>query len=114
MPFIHTKVNCPLPKETEEKIASELGAAISLLPGKSEQWLMLQFEENCRLYFRGGKEEKIAFVNVKVYGDLDAAGCDRLTGRITAVLQGALAISPDHIYIAYEKTDTWGWSGENF
>lgn len=114
MPYIHTKVNCPLPAEKEEKIAGELGKAISLLPGKSEQWLMLQFEDNCRLWFRGKKDEKIAFVNIKVYGGADAASYDRLTGKITAVLQDALSISPDHIYVSYDETENWGWNGENF
>ena len=114
MPFIQTKVNCSLPKEKEEALAAELGKAISLLPGKSEQWLMLQFEENCRLYFRGARDEKIAFVNVQVYGGADASSYDRLTGRITALLNDTLGIAPDHVYVAYAETENWGWNGADF
>lgn len=114
MPFIHTRTNCPITPEQEEKLTAALGSAISLLPGKSEQWLMLQFEDRCRMHFRGKGDEKIAYVNVKVYGGADAGSYDRLTGKITALLREHLAIAPDHVYVSYDETEHWGWMGENF
>ena len=46
MPMIDTKVSVPISTETEERMKEQLGKAIVLLPGKSEKWLMLRFEEN--------------------------------------------------------------------
>lgn len=44
MPYIHTKVSNEISPEQEKSLKTQLGEAISLLPGKSEQWLMLDFE----------------------------------------------------------------------
>ena len=114
VPFIHTRVNRPISKEAEQTLAKAYGEAISLLPGKSEQWLMLQFEENCRLWFRGQNENAQAFVQVQAFGKNNAAACDALTARICALLEEHLHISPENINVRYDETALWGWNGANF
>lgn len=114
MPFIHTRVNRPIAKETEAALAKAFGEAITLLPGKTESWLMLQFEENCRLWFKGSNQEPVAFVQVQVFGKNDASACDALTGRISSLLENYLQIAPENIYVKYEETNLWGWNGANF
>lgn len=113
MPFIHTRTNRPISKETEKKLAQELGQAVALI-GKSENWLMLQFEENCRLYFKGDSNIPLAFVNVRLYGKAGSKAYEKLTERITVLLEEALSIPRDGIYVAYEETEHWGWNGSNF
>ncbi|MBR1584596.1 MAG: hypothetical protein IJ662_03550 [Clostridia bacterium] len=112
MPFIHTKVNRPIDQNQEKKLAKELGRAITLL-GKSEQWLMLQFDDNCRLYFKGDSQKPLAFVNVKLLGQAGKEKYNSLTGEITRILSETLSIAPDGIYVEYDETDHWGWNGEN-
>lgn len=114
MPFIHTRVNRPIDKETEKELTQALGKAISLIPGKSESWLMLQFEENCHLYFRGEGDAAMAFVNVKSFGKASPAAYEKLTAEITRILQEKLSVSPDCIYVQYDEIDHWGWNGGNF
>ncbi|MBE5783168.1 MAG: hypothetical protein E7329_07645 [Clostridiales bacterium] len=114
MPFIHTKVNRPIAKETEQELSRRMGQAISLLPGKNESWLMLQFEENCHLYFKGDNSKGLAFVNVKLFGASTDAAYENLTAEITRILQDTLSISPDCIYVQYDEIDHWGWNGSNF
>lgn len=114
MPFIHTRVNRPIAKEQEAALAKAFGEAISLLPGKSEQWLMLQFEENCRLWFRGQNEQAQAFVQVQTFGKNNPSACDALTDRICSLLEEHLHISPENIYVRYDETTLWGWNGANF
>ncbi len=114
MPCIQTKVSVPIPAETEEKLKTRFGKAIALLPGKSEEWLMLTFEDNCRLYFQGKKEPGAAFVAVKLYGKAGNGAYDALTKELTAIVSEELRIRPDRIYIQYEETDHWGWNGGNF
>ena len=43
MPCIQTKVSVKMTEQQEKTIKTELGKAISLIPGKSENWLMLTF-----------------------------------------------------------------------
>lgn len=114
MPFIQTKVNVKVSKEKEEAIKSKLGKAIELLPGKSESWLMLSFEEDCTLYFKGKEDQPIAFVEVKLFGKAGKDAYDRLTAAISDILHQELGISPDHVYVKYEEVPYWGWNGHNF
>ena len=44
MPFISTKTNVTVTKEKETQLKERLGQAISIIPGKSESWLMLAIE----------------------------------------------------------------------
>ena len=113
MPFIHTRVNKPVTPAQEEQMARDMGKAITLL-GKSEQWLMLHFEENCRLYFRGGNDQALAFINVKLLGTSGRPRYNDLTQELTRIVSDALDISPDGVYVAYDETDFWGWNGANF
>lgn len=114
MPMMDTSVSVPLSAEAEERLKKEFGKAISLLPGKSEQWLMVRFEEKARLWFQGDNQQPAAFVEVKVFGSLDPAACDKLTARITEILEKELSIPPKRIYVKYEPVSVWGWNGANF
>lgn len=114
MPCIATKTNAAIGAEKEKILKEEFGKAISLLPGKSESWLMLTFEENSHIYFRGKGEEKLAYVEVSVFGSAPADAYERLTKEITGILCRELGISPDGIYVKYSETQHWGWNGGNF
>ncbi len=114
MPMITTRVNRPISKETEKKLAKAYGEAISLLPGKTEKWLMLDFAENCRLGFHGENDAPQAFVHLQVFGGSGAAAYNALTGRICALLEREMHIAPENVYVRYDETAHWGWNGENF
>lgn len=112
MPFININTNVLVSKEQEVAVKSRLGKAIELIPGKSENWLMVGFEPERPLYFRGSDSERIAFVEVSVYGRISRPAADQLTSAITAILEQELAIGQS--YIKYEEAEIWGWNGSNF
>ncbi|MBE5960843.1 MAG: hypothetical protein E7256_05585 [Lachnospiraceae bacterium] len=114
MPFINTKTTVKISKEQEETIKSRLGEAIELIPGKSEAWLMVGFEDEYSLYFKGQASEKIAFVEVKIFGKADDAAYDKLTAAICNIYKEVLMIPGDKIYVKYEEVSQWGWNGMNF
>ena len=114
MPFIDTKVSVTIDEEKERELKSRLGEAISLIPGKSESWLMTGFEDNYHLYFKGDNSKPTAFVEVKVFGSENPSAFDALTAKITEILGDVLGIEPDRIYIKYEAVSNWGWNGNNF
>ncbi len=114
MPFINTKVNVEISDEKEKELKERLGKAIEIIPGKSEQWLMLGFEDNVRLYFRGDNNCKIAFVEVKVFGNENKNAFNALTGEICKIYNEVLDIDPDKVYVKYEAVANWGWNGSNF
>ncbi len=113
MPFINTKYSQDITAEQETELKSALGSAVSAL-GKTESWLMLGFEKNCDLYFRGEKSEKITFVDVSVYGSVSPAACEKMTAEICSLYARVLGVPADKIYVKYSSTDNWGWNGGNF
>jgi hypothetical protein len=106
MPSIQTKVNIPISKEQETKLKTKFGKAIELLPGKTERWLMLTFEDNCRMYFQGNDEPGIALVDVKLFGKASAEDYEKLTSALTQSLEEVLGISPSRL--CQEKFAIWG------
>jgi len=114
MPFINSKVNIKILPEQETQLKTKLGKAIELIPGKSESWLMLAFEDDCKLYFKGENSCKIAYVEVKVFGAEDKVAFEKMTVAICEIYNEVLGIAPDKIYVKYETVSNWGWNGKNF
>ncbi len=113
MPFIDSKVSISMTQEQEQELKKRLGQAISLIPGKSESWLMTGFQDNYHLYFRGDNSQPVAFVEVKVFGRENPSAFAALTAKICEIFGDVLGIAPDHIYIKYEAVAHWGWNGGN-
>lgn len=114
MPFINTKISTKITKEQEVEVKTLLGQAITTIPGKSESWLMLGFEDEYSLYFRGDNTVPMAFVEVSVFGAENKQAFSALTGKICDIYGKVLGIPADHIYVKYEATTNWGWNGGNF
>lgn len=114
MPYIDSKINVSITKEQEKEIKTRLGQAITILPGKSEAWLMLGFQPEYSMYFKGEDGVPMAFVDVSIMGSEDPEGFERLTGAICTIFNEVLGIAPDYVYVKYTAVKNWGWNGRNF
>ena len=113
MPYIVVKTNKEITKEKELKIKERLGEAISIL-NKSESWLMVEFKDNCQLYFKGNNNKGIADIAVNLYGNASKEAYNKMTSEITNLINTELEISPSNIYVSYQEYANWGWNGSNF
>ena len=111
MPFIKSKVSCEMTKEQELALKRRFGKAIDLVPGKSEEFLLLEFEDNCRLWLRGEQDEPIAYIEAAIFGNEGHFGCDAFSAEITRAFAEVLGIPSDRVYIKYEDITAWGVSG---
>ena len=50
MPYIRTTVSNTISDDARDSLKKKLGEAIALIPGKSEAWLMLAFEDSSLLF----------------------------------------------------------------
>ena len=114
MPFIDTRLNVSLSKEKETAIKAKLGEAIEVFPGKNEYWLMISFEDNCRMWFRGHDDVSMAMVQIELFGTPDPASCEEMTKKVCCIFKEELGIPADRVYVKYAFTETWGWNNENF
>lgn len=113
MPFIDTKLNVRLTEEKEAALKARLGEAITIFPGKSEYWLMMNFSDESRMWFRGYNNFPVAYVQIQLFGSSNEETCAQMTKTVCKIFQEELGISPEHIYVKYEFVDVWGWNGEN-
>ena len=113
MPYIHTKTNIEITKDKELILKNEFGKAISLIPGKSERWLMLNFTDNERIWF-AGEDTPTAMLEVEIFGGANESAYDALTARLTDIISAELNIAPSRVYVKYEEIEQWGWNSANF
>lgn len=113
MPFIQLKTNAEINANDEKLIKSKLGELITIIPGKSENWLMVQISGGKKMYFKGS-DEKCAMIEVKIYGKATGETYDKLTYEITNLVSKTLNIRSTRIYVSYFETPNWGFAGSNF
>lgn len=113
MPFIDMKTSVKIDTDKELYLKEAFGKAIELIPGKSEEWLMLNFSDGCRMYFAGA-DAPSAILEVKILGRSTPDYYNALTKELTDIVSGTLGVSKNRIYVKYEEIDTWGFNGENF
>lgn len=113
MPFISTKTTVSISKEQEKELVTRFGKAI-LNIGKSEKYLMLDFEDNRRMYFAGSDNKPMAFVDISLLGSASKNSYEALTKDICDAIADVLGFDDSDIYVKYEESKDWGWNGSNF
>ncbi|EEJ71940.1 hypothetical protein [Lactobacillus ultunensis] len=114
MPFITVRANQKITKEQEIEIKKELGKAIAFVPGKSEQSLMVMFEPNTSMYLRGEDSQKMAFLDVAVFGNESHKGYPEFSLYMSKSINEILNVKPENIFIDYRDIPVFGASGYAF
>ena len=112
MPYINTTTTKVLTDEDVKSLTSDFGKAIETLPGKTEEWLMLNFEGGAKMAFRGKTEGDFCYIEVSIYGNADRESCGALTAALTEKVGERLGIAPECVYVRIEETELWGYGGE--
>jgi len=114
MPFIISRINIPVTREQETRLKRGLGKAIELVPGKTEDSLLLSFEDSSRLYLRRDNGQPMAYITVAVFGNPFHCGYEQLSVAIANLFQETLGIERTHIFIKYEDIPSWSVGGWTF
>ena len=112
MPFIKVKVNCQISDEQEHELKSRMGKAIEQIPGKSEEYLLLEFEDKSRLWLRGENLEPMVYIEAAIFGSEKHTGYPAFSAEVTTILQDILGIAPENCYIKYEDITAWAVGGQ--
>ena len=113
MPFINTKTSAEISKEQEIQLKEKMGSAIKLI-GKSESWLMLNFEDKCRMAFKGNADSDSAIVSVDLLGGASEKAYADMTHAICTTVSYVLGVPFNRVYVKYGEYTHWGYAGENF
>lgn len=113
MPFVVVRVNLAISTKQELELKARLGQAIGLVPGKSEEYLLVSIEDKCHLFLAGDGQTPLAYLEVSVFGNEAHAGYAAFTREVTQALQDVLGIAPDHVYLRFSDVAAWGVSGRS-
>ncbi len=113
MPYINAKFTGTVTPEKETEIKSALGEAITLL-GKPERYLMVEIEDNRRLYFGGKNDQPIAFFDVSLLHSAPRASYEKLTARLCEIAKDTMNVDGGNVYVKFEETENWGYDSFMF
>ncbi len=114
MPFINVKTNVSLDENTKNTIKSRASKAISIIPGKSEAYLMCAVEDGVSMMFQGNANKNIAFVEIKILGSSSKENYGRLTAEICNILSEEAGVDGKNCYVKFEEVKYWGMDGFMF
>ena len=98
MPFINIKTNAALSQEKKGIIKRRLFDCISVIPGKSDRYLMVALEDG----------------EVKIFGGSTKDAYQKLTAAICNILSDEADVSGECCYVKFEETKYWGYNGFMF
>ncbi len=111
MPSINVKTNTKLTAPKKEIIKRRLFDCIGIIPGKSDQYLMLTIEDNVDMAFHRESDMKMAMVEVKILGGSTKDAYQRLTKAICMVLNDEAKVEGENCYVKFEEVNYWGYNG---
>ena len=114
MPYINTVTTVNITEEQKRALTKEFGKAIELIPGKSEEWLMLRFTGGEMMAFKGDCESPCAMIEVEVFGKAKPSAMEDLTKELCLIVERTLGVKSERVYVKFEEIDTWGYDGFNF
>lgn len=116
MPYVQSVVSVKLTEEQKENIKKRIGQAMNEMPGKSEEWLFVGFQDDNTLYFRGNKLSKGAVIEVKLLGKQERQAKDDYTNKLCTIFSEEIGVPGENIYVIYTEYEdgSWGWNGNLF
>lgn len=114
MPYIHVSTAKKIAEADKDKIMQDFGQKISILEGKSEEWLMVKISDEQKMCFQGNSKEPCAIIEVSVYGSFSGEEYQKLTEALTDTVSEITSIPKNRVYLKYFETPYWGWDGSNF
>ena len=113
MPYINAKFSTPVSPEKELALKTALGEAITLL-NKPERYLMVEIQDNRRMYFGGKNDRPMAFFDVSLLHAAPRAAYEKLTARLCGIAKDIMNIDGDCVYVKFEETENWGYDSFMF
>jgi len=110
MPYIAINTSLKLSVTQKEKIKSEFGRLITIIPTKTEAGTLVDFSDS-RTIYKGGVEVAGAFIDVRLFHKADFEPKKKFTEEIFELLLRELGIAKENIYLNIMEFDNWGTAG---
>jgi hypothetical protein len=110
MPYILINTSLRLTPAQKEKVKTELGRLIAIIPAKSEAGLLVDFSEGHTMY-RAGEQAPCAFIEIRLFGKTGVDEKKQLTQEVFGMLNRELGLEIPRMYLNIQEFETWGSAG---
>ena len=113
MPFINLRTNIKVNSEKKNILKEEFDESISIISGKSKEWLMIEIDDDLDMFF-SGSDAPLCMIELKIYGTCSPSESKEIVNKLTSVVSNSLNISSSRIYVSIFETEKWSIDGELF
>ena len=117
MPLLNLYTSADVPSEPAkiDGLLKDLSSRMARHLNKPESYVMTCLLPRTRMTF-GGTTAPACFVEIKNIGALSPELTEKMSRDVCTVLEAALAVPADRIYIEFTNADgaLWGWDGSTF
>ena len=110
MPYIAVNTTLKLSAAQKEKIKTEFGRLITIIPTKTEAGLLVDFSDS-RTIYKGGEEVSGAFIDVRIFHKSDFEPKKKFTEESFEMLSRELGTKKENMYLNIMEFDNWGSGG---
>ena len=111
MPYIAINTVKNLDDSQKEKIKTELGRLMSIIPTKNEAGLMIDFSGGHTIY-RAGTRVDGAFVELRIFHKSELEPKKKYTAEVLDFLCRELGLKKEYVYFNILEFENWGSNGE--
>ncbi|MDR1626835.1 MAG: hypothetical protein LBT33_09875 [Spirochaetia bacterium] len=110
MPYVLINTSLRLSAVQKERVKSEFGRLIAMIPTKTEAGLLVDFSDGHTMY-RAGEEAPCAFIEVRLFGRTETGIKKEFTKEVFGMLGRELGLEIPRMYLNIQEFDTWGSGG---
>jgi len=110
MPYIAINTSVKLSGAQKEKIKTELGRLITVIPTKTEAGTLVDFSDS-RTIYKGGENVPGAFIDVRLFHKADFESRKKFTEETFAMLSRELGLDRKNMYLSILEFENWGSDG---
>ena len=111
MPYVAINTTQKLSAAQKEKIKTELGRLITIIPSKTEAVTYVDFSDS-RTAYKGGAEISGAFIDVRLFHKSDFEPKKKFTEETLEMLSKELGITKENMYLTIMEFNDWGFAGK--
>lgn len=114
MPYLKLNTNIEISTAQNRELRGQLSQLLAQQTGKPERYVMVEVSDGLSMLF-GGSDAPLAYLECKSIG-LSTAQAKALSTALSSLLNSALSLPADRIYIEFSNcpAEFWGWNGSTF
>jgi len=114
MPLLKVHSSSKLSPADYESLSSSLTSLVAMTLEKSEDFIMVLFEQTNFQIFGANSAEPSMYIEFKNVGDLSPEITTRLSALIADLFKKVIDLEPSRMYIEFQPTERhlWGWNGK--